>query len=98
MKSSPSKTVDFTHPDVPNAFLDPMCDSGHPIKMAPPDTTARILNAMGYPVNAKLLRRWAKEKKIPSCWTGRRLLLKVAAIIEFMESGSEMPESTDYDD
>lgn len=58
------------------------------VKMAAPDKASLILNELGYPVNPKLLRRWAKEEKIPSCWTGKRLLLSIAAVIDFMENGN----------
>lgn len=88
MKSTATQTKDLSHPNVPEAFVDPDDSSGSPVTMAPPDVTSRILNALGYPVNAKILRRWAKESAFPSVWTGKRLLIKISAVIDFMNEGT----------
>lgn len=88
MKRTATQITCPLHPDVPEAFIDPEDSSGRPIMMAPPDATSRILNALGYPVNAKMLRRWAREGFFPSCWTGKRLLIKIGDVIAFMEEGT----------
>lgn len=88
MKITTTKRNDLSHPSVPEAFIDPEDTLCRPVTMAPPDATSRILNALGYPVNARLLRRWAREDAFPSCWTGKRLLMKISDVIEFMEEGT----------
>lgn len=76
----------------------PPSENTIPLKMAPPDKATEILNEMGYPVNPKLLRKWAKEKKFPSCWTGKRLLLTIDAVVKYLNEGDETPHGDDeYD-
>lgn len=58
------------------------------MKVAPPDKAAEIINKAGYPINAKLLRRWAKEGKFPAVWTGKRLLINIEKAIRFIETNT----------
>lgn len=62
------------------------------IKIAPPDKAAEILRNMGYPINAKLLRRLHKEGTLPGTWTGKRLLIPIAKAVSLFENG--LPEET----
>lgn len=58
------------------------------LKCAPPDKAAEIIKNAGYPINAKLLRRWAKEGKYPAVWTGKRLLINIEKAIQFLETNT----------
>lgn len=56
-------------------------------RVAPPEKAAAILRSMGYPVDAKLLRRLYKAGYLPGTWTGKRLLLSIAKAAELFENG-----------
>jgi len=57
------------------------------LKVAPPDTAAEILRGLGYPVSGKLLRKWYKMGVIPGVWTGKRVLLNIGRIVEYLSTG-----------
>lgn len=59
-------------------------------KIAPPDRASSILNDLGYPVGATTLRRWYKAGQIPGCFTGKRVLLNIDKIIEYLETGDQV--------
>lgn len=57
-----------------------------PVRIAPPDKAAEILNKCGYSgVNPKLLRRWYKQGVIPGVHTGRKVLLPLEKIVAVLE-------------
>lgn len=57
------------------------------LKIAPPSKASKILAALGYPLNDKLLRKWAKDGTIPATWTGRKWLISINGTIRVLESG-----------
>ena len=67
------------------------------LKVAPPEKASAILKAQGYPIDAKLLRRWYKAGKIPGCFTGKRVLLNIQRVIDYLETGDQPEEETGPD-
>lgn len=57
------------------------------VRVAPPDKAAEILRNLGYPVSPKLLRKLCRENRLPSTWTGKRLLIPISRAIELFEHG-----------
>jgi hypothetical protein len=66
--------------------------AGAAARVAPPDKAAGILRGMGYPVNAKLLRRLYKAGQLPGTFTGKRVLIPIAKAVELLENGTPTPE------
>ena len=63
------------------------------VRVAPPDRAAEILQGMGYPVNAKFLRRLYKAGQLPGTFTGKRVLIPIARAVELLENGSSAEQS-----
>lgn len=68
------------------------------IRVAPPDKAAEVLRSMGYPIDAKFLRRLYKSGLLPGTFTGKRVLIPIAKAVELLENGAltqqpEQPES-----
>lgn len=57
------------------------------VRVAPPDKAAEILRGMGYPIDAKFLRRLYKAGQLPGTFTGKRVLIPIAKAVELLENG-----------
>ena len=47
------------------------------------------LNDMGIPIPMHALRMWVKQGKIPAVYCGKKALINLDAVIEFLERGDQ---------